>query len=625
MKRSLHSPVCKPPLLVFSLALLFSISGVMAGFAGTIYTVTNTNDSGDNSLRKAIELANQNSDLDTIQFNIPGAGDQMISVYSPLVITNPVIIQGPNANGGEIWLNGQSASAGSAVYSGLQIEASGCTIRGLVIGNFTGNGIYVGKTDADVSNTTIAGNQISGQFVAGNKKSGIYLFRTTNTMIGGSTPADRNIISGNNEYGIVLHSGGNNIVQGNYVGVNIDGTASRSNGYSGIYIAYSDGNTIGGTTSAARNIISGHSEISSGINLYNASENTIQGNYVGTNAAGTAALPNFDGIHISQEGSSNNTIGGTESGMGNLISGNEDAGIRLVVSSPGANNRVLGNTIGTNAAKTAAIPNLHGIRVHMGDGVVIGGTSAGAGNLISGNASNGIIIPYAGVVNTVIQGNHIGTDGTGAGPLGNGSQGIDIYQASGTTIGGTGAGAANTIAYNGRTGVRLSYSNSPAPEIRHNSIRGNSIYGNGILGIDLSPNGVTPNDPGDPDTGPNELQNFPVLTGVQANGGQTRVSGTLNSIPGKTYHLDFFAGGSCDPSGYGQGEQYLGSAQATTDSGGNASFQATLNARLTGSGVVTATATDPDGNTSEFSACHPYTAKGGSGLPGILMLLLQDG
>ncbi len=144
-----------------------------------------------------------------------------------------------------------------------------------------------------------------------------------------------------------------------------------------------------------------------------------------------------------------------------------------------------------------------------------------------------------------------------------------------------------------------------------------------MLGIDLSGDKVTPNDPGDPDTGPNELQNFPVLTGVQASGGQTRVSGTLNSIPGKTYHLDFFAGGSCDPSGYGQGEQYLGSAQATTDSGGNASFQATLNARLTGKGVVTATATDPDGNTSEFSACHPYTAKGGSGLAGILMLLLQ--
>ena len=619
MNRPLHPPSFKSPLLVFSLALLFSLSGVMTGFAETIYTVANTNDSGNESLRKAIELANEDQEHDIIRFNISTI-NAAIRLNSKLVLSSPITIEGENLyDNRPIILNGYAHLAETSVFPAIEITASGCTVRGLVIGNFKGSGIQVNEA----SNTVIAGNKIGHSSIYGNWSNGISLYEATNTTIGGLTEADRNYISGNNEYGIVLHSGGNNSVQGNYVGVNIDGTASRSNGYSGIYIAYSDGNTIGGTTSAARNIISGHSENSSGISLYNASGNTIQGNYVGTNAAGTAALPNFDGIHISQEGSSNNTIGGTESGMGNLISGNEDAGIRLVVSSPGANNRVLGNTIGANAAKTAAIPNLHGIRVHMGDGVVIGGTSAGAGNLISGNSSNGIIIPYAGVVNTVIQGNHIGTDGTGAGPLGNGSQGIDIYHASGTTIGGTGAGAANTIAYNGRTGVRLSYSNSPAPEIRRNSIRGNSIYGNGMLGIDLSGDKVTPNDPGDPDTGPNELQNFPVLTGVQASGGQTRVSGTLNSIPGKTYHLDFFAGGSCDPSGYGQGEQYLGSTQATTDSGGNASFQATLNARLTGSGVVTSTATDPDGNTSEFSACHPYTAKGGSGLAGILMLLLQ--
>lgn len=627
MNRPLHSPSLKSPLMVFFLALLFFFSGVTAGSAETVYTVTNTNDSGAGSLRKAIELANANPGHDIIRFNIPGGAStpRYISVKSSLILSDTVTIEGPNQDQGPIVLYGEGAS-GTTVYTGIEINASGCTIRGLVIGNFGSRGISV----SNAANTVIKGNQINAVLTPGNLSHGISLFNATNTTIGGTTAADRNFISGNGKApygnGIDIYQGGNNTIQGNYIGVNSTGTAVVKNVANGIYIYSSNGNIIGGSAEGAGNVISGHDSSSGGIVLNKSSGTTIQGNRIGTNAAGTAALPNSNGIitYCSNSSIDNTTIGGQEPGMGNLISGNSKSGIHFQAGSSGENNRVLGNTIGTNLQKNAAIPNGTGVMVGSGGlGVVIGGTASGAGNLISGNTDKGIILGNEDTKNTVVQGNRIGTDGTGAGPLGNGTDGIYIQRASGSTIGGTASGAANIIAYNGRSGIQLVYGDSPAPQVRKNAIRGNSIYGNGMLGIDLSGDGVTPNDPGDPDTGPNELQNFPVLTGVQGGGGQTRVSGTLNSLPGKTYHLDFYAGGSCDSSGYSQGEQYLGSAQVTTDSGGNASFQATLNARLTGSGFVTATATDLDGNTSEFSACYLYAATGGSGIPGILMLLLQ--
>src|SRR5439155_1349078 len=134
-----------------------------------------------------------------------------------------------------------------------------------------------------------------------------------------------------------------------------------------------------------------------------------------------------------------------------------------------------------------------------------------------------------------------------------------------------------------------------------NPIRGNAIYSNGALGIDLGGDGVTPNDAGDADNGPNRLQNFPVLSGALAAGGTTRVAGTLNSLANTTFALDFYASAAADPSGFGEGARYLGSAQVTTDDSGNASFEVTLAAPTTPGEVVTATATDPANNTSEFS------------------------
>ncbi|MGH3088542.1 MAG: Ig-like domain-containing protein, partial [Rubrobacteraceae bacterium] len=175
---------------------------------------------------------------------------------------------------------------------------------------------------------------------------------------------------------------------------------------------------------------------------------------------------------------------------------------------------------------------------------------------------------------------------------------IVIVSVGDTTVGGTTAGAQNVIAFNGQDGVQV------FGGLRH-AILGNSVFSNGLLGINLgSAAGVTPNDTGDPDTGPNNLQNFPVLTSVSVSGGNVSVSGTLNSVAAKTYRLEFFASDACDASGFGEGRTFIGTTDVTTDGGGNASFGPLSFPAPSDQPAITATATDPDNNTSEFSQCR---------------------
>ena len=194
--------------------------------------------------------------------------------------------------------------------------------------------------------------------------------------------------------------------------------------------------------------------------------------------------------------------------------------------------QVLGNMIGTDVTGTHALGNDVGIYLQVQDNAVqgvvlpmstIGGTAAGAGNLVSGNSQQGIVINAGSY--TVVQGNLIGTQADGISPLGNGSDGIvvDFTDSNGgesllptnITIGGTAAGAGNTIDDNGGRGVNV-VNGGPI------TILANSIYGNGNPGIDLGGDGVTLNTPGGPHTGPNELQNFPVITEALA-GSTTQV------------------------------------------------------------------------------------------------------
>ncbi len=415
----------------------------------------------------------------------------------------------------------------------------------------------------------------------------------TANPIGSNTVLDRLVIRDFRGDGIQL-TGNNNTVQRCYVGVGEDGTFAAGNFGHGISITGS-GNQVGGTLTQ-RNIISGN--LHDGISIVGASatNNLIQGNYIGTNAAGTAALGNLErGISVFS-GADNTAI------FNNVISGNGLYGIDIAFNT--SNCQIKGNLIGTDAAGEAALGNTAGLLINFGcSGITIGGVTPSERNVISGNGftpltGGGVTIANNSSSNTV-SGNYIGTNAAGTAALGNNIYGIAMGSgAVGNTIGGMAAGSGNRIAFNNQVGVFVNESDSIG-----NRILGNQIYSNGALGIDLNNNGPTSNDAGDGDTGPNNQQNFPVLTSAVVLGSSVSIQGTLNSAANTAFRVEFFSNPACDASGNGEGQVYLGFTNVTTDAGGNATFSVSLSVSLTFGHVVTATATDPAGNTSEFSAC----------------------
>jgi uncharacterized repeat protein (TIGR01451 family) len=242
--------------------------------------------------------------------------------------------------------------------------------------------------------------------------------------------------------------------------------------------------------------------------------------------------------------------------------------------------------------------------------VTVGGTTAAAANVISGNGIDGIELHLPANIADLIEGNDIGTDASGTIKLGNASDGIYINENQ-VTIGGTVQGAGNVIADNGNAGIEISASN------QQGTFLSNSIFGNANGGISFANAYPTPNhlnEQGIPSPAPNDFQNYPVLSSATTNGTTTEVLGSLNAAANTQYLVQFFASPQADPTGYGQGQVYLGSEMSTTGTGGddanNVAFQLTLPTSLTPGWFVSATATDPIGNTSEFSQDVPVQAIG---------------
>jgi CSLREA domain-containing protein len=589
-------------------------NGVMAA---TTFTVNSNNDVNDGvcntahcSLREAINASNLSIGVkDTIRFRI-GTGVQTIQPTSALPeITDPVIIDGTTQPGfaGKpiIELSGSTSDADN----GLAITSGSTTVRGLVVNTFD-VGIFISGGGNNIIEGNYIGTNVSGTEDAGFGSPGIHVWNSSSNRIGGTSVAARNIISGASENLVIESETGrqssNNVIQGNYIGIDATGTKRIENSGRGIFIIGSTNNIIGGTVPGARNVVSGGefgdgTAIGISINPETATGNVVQGNYIGLNAAGTSAIPNEGGIYI--DDANNNLIGGTTPNARNVISGNVGSGVYLGNFSgidPGGNpNVVQGNYIGTDVTGTISIPNRIGISIYNYNaaGGTVGGLTAGAGNVISGNTETGMSI-YGN--NIHIQGNYIGTNASGTAALPN-NIGIVLGDGNNSTIGGNGAG--NLIAYNTSIGITVD-----SDYLQNNRILGNRIFSNGSLGIDLGASGissgVTPNDPLDADTGPNNFQNYPVLSSAAATNSAITINGTLNSEANKTYRVEFFSNDACDASGYGEGQNYLGFVNVTT----NASGDASVNTRLTASGTIgkfiTSTATDPDGNTSEFSACR---------------------
>ena len=360
--------------------------------------------------------------------------------------------------------------------------------------------------------------------------------------------------------------------------------ASAGSGINGLVLgAGSDGSTIQGL------VINRFT--SNGI-LVQSNTNIIRGNFIGTDVSGTVAQGNAGrGISL---GGSGNIIGGLTAVDRNLISGNAVHGIYGVATS---GNTIQGNYIGTDVTGSLDLGNgFDGVVLEISPNNTVGGTTAAERNVIAGNDRFGVTLFTNTTTGNQVQGNFIGIGADGTTAIGNTQGGVFIgNNASGNTIGGGVAGSGNTIAHNGAAGVIVSGTG--------NRIQGNSIYSNTGLGIDLGPAGVTPNDLGDGDTGANNLQNFPVLIGASSDGTNTYFAGRLNSAANTTFQLEFFSNAG-DP----EGQTLIHTTSVTTDANGNATFTITIPTAIAVNQLITATATDPGNNTSEFSAGVPVIA-----------------
>lgn len=484
---------------------------------------------------------------------------------------------------------------------GINIESPNNIIGGAIAG--AGNIISANQsTGVVIVGSGVADNKVLGNYIGtsasgavsrGNGEGGIFIGNgASNNIIGGATQFERNVISGNTGRGVMIASpaplvSAGNRIMGNYIGTSAGGDGAVGNSAEGVFVG--SGTTL--TTLGIGNVISGNSSL--GIRIQQSNGNLVKGNLVGTDASGMNRLANGEsGIWV--QDSDDNIVGGSESGARNIFSGNAWSGVVLIGDSK--RNKVRGNYIGVGADGATPLGGLAGVyMLQSASDNTVGGTNAAERNVISGH-NNGVVLRKGAHANRVL-GNFIGTDvkGTNSVPNGNGvliERGASTDPCPFDNI----IGPNNTISGNTDCGVLVR-----DPLSANNSILSNSIYSNGGLGIDLGGDGVTANDVNDTDTGPNSLQNHPSLSSVQFASGSVSISGALNSIANTEFTLQFFSNQLADPTGYGEGQKLLGTETVVTNGSGDASFDVTYSIGTYAGQVITATATDPDGNTSEFS------------------------
>jgi hypothetical protein len=559
----------------------------------SLFTVMNTTDSKPGSLRQAILDSNANPGANSIVFAIratTGSGIVTISPQSPLpTITVPVTIDGTSqpryVASPVVVLDGSQAGAAD----GLTITGGDTTVRGLDIEGFQGNAIVLTTNGGDIITGNIigtadpflskgdggdgiritsSGNAVTGNIIGFSGGDGVHILNGAANVIGGTNPGQGNTIYSN---------------QGN--GVDIEGAAATGN--------IIQGNTIGGAGDANGNLVTNGDFETGDFTGWDHFGDTRYDYVTRDHFAALGAVGDFSSLA--------QTIP-TVPGQYYVISyyafgGGYPSEFRATWY--GEFGGVLDDEVNTNFDRTFTFYEVassidtstdlefdarndpsyfwlsdvqvtpwfdpynawYGVRITNGaSSNQIGGLQTGAANIIGHNGLAGVSIDSGSFSNTV---------------------------------------AGNTIRYNGGAGVVVNGLASLG-----NSVRGNSIHANGGLGIDLGGDGVTPNHPDNPDAGPNQLQNFPIISQVSSSGANLTISGSLNSGPNATFALDFYASASGDLSGFGQGQTYLGAATVTTDASGNASFQVTVPAAPNGENAIAATATDASGDTSEFSPCR---------------------
>ncbi len=510
------------------------------------------------SFREAVTAVNNTPGAQTIEFAIPqsefwsGDGVALLRLESGLwyVTDDDTTID----------FSSQAANIGDTNPTGLEVGVFGLEPNGwgqpalviaadnCVVKGMGGVSLRTPSIEIQGNNNRVIGCQTLGVEIGAVWQQPVAM----NNIIGGAQPGEANDIG----FIDILSWADNNIVIGNHLNsVRIAGTD---------FTHFPTANRIGGPTPEERNVINGFGYIGEegfpvgeGILLNRALDTIIEGNYIGTTTDGMSSAMQRGPKGIEVRDSTNSII------RNNLISG-------LYV-------------LGTNHASGLTF----GTAIHV-------------------NAIN------ADTDGVIIQGNLIGTDATGLNRIQtyigvSVAQSTGLYTPRNTLIGGVEPGQGNTIAFTDTFGVVI------GPLTIGATISGNSIHSNSSLGIDLLPfsgaSGPTPNDPLDTDTsGGNGFQNYPVIDSASTQGSSTTVQGTLPSAPSTSYFIEFFASPECDPTGFGEGQLFLGQVAVLTDAAGNAMFDATLPVASPAGWVLTATATElATGNTSEFSLCSAIT------------------
>jgi hypothetical protein len=581
----------------------------------------------------------------------------------------------------------------------LITDSSTNTIRGrffaspgdLISGNAGGGIVIQGSNSAgNVVAQTYIGTTVSGFAPLPNTSYGVLITGAAHgNTIGGTFVTDPDVISCNGFSNVELTGAATgNLVTGNHIGVNASGTAVLAGNVSGVTIDGAPANTVGGTTAAARNVIAGGADDVT-IENSGATGNLVEGNYLGTDWTGSVTVEGSAtaSVGVLIKGASSNTIGGTLAVAGNLISGhaytdnatNISYGVEITgvnAATPTSYNQVEGNTIGLDASGSLKVPNDYGVYILDASYNIIGGSTSGAGNVISGNDRVGVTIltdasAYAATGNQIVD-TVIGTNGSHAPDgttfpnpliqsfhaLGNGSNGVSVVNSPGTEILGnvigenTGDGVSllssggsqsytdltlverNYIGVNGfdsaalpNTGNGVSTFNSGANTIAYNTIADNtgngvSVSGTAALpvnvdsrsGDEISQNSIHDNGAGILLTNNgNLLENYPVINSATFSEGVTTLTGSLTSTPNTSFLIEFFGNSASDPSGYGEREIYRGSTYVTTPplpqnappgSLTTITFSASFGT-VSLDGLISATATDRCGNTSEFSLAVP--------------------
>jgi uncharacterized delta-60 repeat protein len=528
-------------------------------YLGGPLLVTNTNDSGPGSLRQAfLDVMALPYGPREIDFNIGSGGQQTIRPLTPLpFLDGPLVtIDGttqPGFNGTPIIeIDGSRAvdpvNPANPVH-GINAHMNGM-IRGLVINSFSGRGMELGQSGSVVIEGNYVGVDVSGTVAKGNGDLGISVHDAGNVRIGGTTPLQRNVISGNRGSGIGVNNFVSAIIEGNYIGTDVSGTAAIPN-FFGVTVFNCNQCQIGGTTSGAKNVIAGNSP-SVGVWIAGGGSNTVEGNYIGVDATGQRALENATGgfPQIFILDSPDNVIGGTDTTARNVITGF----VGVTIRGPSAyGNHVAGNYLGVAADGNTNVP--LDIAVLLDGGTnnnVIGGLTEGSGNLIQDEHTYGgpnrpavLLLETAGAGNAILQNSFISPSGMG----------IDLLLAP--TTGGGG-------------------------------------------------DGVTPNDHVDADVGANNGQNYPEIGGVSIVGSSAVFSGMLDSTPNKRFRIEYYSNPATTLPTARRGHTFLDFREVTTDANGLASIDATISLVDPGHRLFVATATllAADGSpleTSEFS------------------------